>query len=106
MSISKISSASFKGYLEILHKNGSQCFDAKDIKKVIINDSKGFLLIEGNEIESGYTRIYVPCDTFIQQDKIVEAYRTARTSDNDKTVTLKINKICKVEYPKSLKIKK
>ena len=96
MSISKIGSTAFKGYLEIQHKNGSNCFDAKTLDKVVVNGKRRGVFIAGQEVNGKYTRMLIPYYA-ISQDKVLAAYKAARNMSDNAVLTLIINDKCLVK---------
>ena len=95
MNISKITSNSFKGMLIIQHQKGINCFDAKNIEKVVVNGKKRGVSIQGEEIDGAHTRMHIPYYA-ISQDEILEAYKFARSVDKV-AVIIKINDKCHVK---------
>ena len=95
MNISKINSTAFKGYLKIQHEKGVNCFDARNIDKVILNGKTRGVFISGEEVDGKYTRMHIPYYA-VSQDKVLAAYKAARSMNNG-TVILKINDKCLVK---------
>ena len=96
MNISKINLTSFKGYLEIQHKNGSNFFDAKTLDKVVVNGKRRGTFIAGEDVNGNYTRMHIPYYA-MSPDKVLAAYKAACNMSDNAVLSLKINDKCLVK---------
>ena len=96
MSIAKLGSTSFKGFLEIQHKNGSNCFNAKTLDRIVVNGKHRGVFIAGEEVNGKHTRLHIPYYA-MSQDKVLAAYKAARNMSDNAVLTLRINDKCLVK---------
>ena len=82
MSISKINSLPFKGYLTIRHNDEIHTFDARKIKSVTNSRKDGGVIIEGQEEPFELSsKILIPYRT-ISPNTVMSAYKFAKQSEN------------------------
>lgn len=86
MSISKIRSLPFKGYLVIRHKDETHTFDANKIKSVTNSRKDGGVIIEGLEEPFELSsKILIPYKT-ISANTVMSAYKFAKQSKNAEVI--------------------
>ena len=93
MNISKIGSATFKGYLTIQHKNEVYSFNTKDIKSINNSKKDGGVIIEGRglitEGEDGpfytNTKLLIPYNV-ISPNTIKAGYEFARQCEKAEVI--------------------
>ena len=93
MNISKIGSTAFKGFLEIRHQNGTNCFNTKNINKIRLNNDQNSVIIEGEDTSGKKTSVLIPSYA-MSQDKVIAAYKAAKDISENGVLILKINNKC------------